>query len=101
MGMIGLLKIGYGKVNLMYKILDEEGYGYECYKPSELHELKTRQLLKLLRSTYSWDYAFGSILKDRIEEYQLDIKHVLATREHIPNKIESKIIRKQRKLRGV
>lgn len=34
--------------------------------------------------------------KEGVEEYRKNIKKVLSTREHIPNKKESKLIRKER-----
>lgn len=102
MDMIGSLKLEYGKVSLIYKILDDEGYGYERYDRDELNRLHTRQLLKILRNTYAWEYdSWGSKLQIAIEQYRNDIKKVLSTREHIPNKIESKLIRKQKIKRGV
>jgi len=35
-------------------------------------------------------------LKEGVEEYRKNIKKVLSTRKHIPNKKESKLIRKER-----
>ena len=102
MGIIGSLKIEYGRASLIYKILDDEGYGYERYDRDELNRLHTRQLLKILRNTYAWEYdSWGGKLHIAIEQYRNDIKKVLSTREHIPNKIESKLIRKQKIKRGV
>lgn len=67
----------------------------------EMEKLKTRQLLAHLRRTYRWgeeDWTDADCKAKR--EYQAQIKAVLATREHIPNKQESKAIRVSRIKRG-
>lgn len=75
--------------------------GYMAYSYNELLNLKTRQLLKVLRSTYSWDYGpYGGTGHLEVERYRAYIRKVLSTREHIPNKQESKAIRKLRKKKG-
>lgn len=67
----------------------------------EMEQMKTRQLLAHLRRTYrwgEWDWTDADCQAKR--EYQAQIKAVLATREHIPNKNESRGLRKLRKKRG-
>ena len=74
-----------------YRILSEE----------QMKNMKTRQLLAHLRQTYRWinydwemaDYSTRKVYRDRV-------KAELATREHIPNKVESKKIRIARKKKG-
>ena len=69
----------------------------------------TRQLLKELRWTYRqscpkyWacDGQCNQLWCTQKESYQAELKAELATREHIPNKIESKRIRKARIKRGI
>ena len=69
----------------------------------------TRQLLKELRRTYQqfcpkdWacDGQCNQLWCTQKEAYQAELKAELATREHIPNKIESKRLRKERIKRGV
>jgi hypothetical protein len=82
----------------------EYSFGYEILTYDELQKLKTRQLLSLLRKTHSWgcpDYwEREDLVINKIHEYQKLIKSVLATREHIPNKIESKAIRKAKIKKG-
>ena len=68
----------------------------------QMKNLKTRQLLAHLRHTYRWgDYDWEDTDYEAKKAYQARIKVELATREHIPNKIESKRIRKARIKRGV
>lgn len=68
----------------------------------QMKNLKTRQLLAHLRHTYRWgDYDWEDADYEAKKAYQARIKVELATREHIPNKIESKRIRKARIKRGV
>lgn len=68
----------------------------------ELNQLKTRQLLNHLNATRSWGEWFWEDEQwNKLKEYQTTIKSILATREHIPNKQESKMLRKERKKRGV
>lgn len=67
----------------------------------EMEHRPTRQLLKELRDTYrAWDYDWNSEDEAALHEYRATLKAVLATREHIPNKQESKAIRKAKKKRG-
>lgn len=67
-----------------------------------MKNLKTRQLLTHLRHTYRWgDYDWENADYSAKKAYQARVKAELATREHIPNKIESKRIRKERIKRGV
>ncbi len=80
------------KFKKMYNVLDI----------NVIQRMPTRQLLKHLRSTYHWwDYNDWSIEEDcSLIEYQALLRAELATREHIPNKIESKRIRKARIKKG-
>lgn len=69
--------------------------------PEELEKLHTRQLLAELRRTYAEGHEFwGESDWDALRDYRGQIKTVLATREHIPNKLESKAMRKARKKKG-
>lgn len=62
----------------------------------------TRELLAELRRTYyAWEYDWTDEDCEALNEYRARLKAILATREHIPNKIESKRIRKARIKRGV
>lgn len=75
----------------------------ECDLLSEeqIKNLKTRQLLAHLRQTYSWgDYDWEDEDYSAKKAYQARVKVELATREHIPNKMESKRIRIARKKKG-
>ena len=67
----------------------------------QMEEMKTRQLLNHLRSVYRWG-EYDWTREDYIEKdkYITLIKSVLATREHIPNKQESKQIRKAKIKKG-
>ena len=74
----------------------------EILSEKQMKNLKTRQLLVHLRRTYRWgDYDWEDADYSAKKAYQARIKAELATREHIPNKIESKRIRKARIKRGV
>lgn len=74
----------------------------EILSEEQMKNLKTRQLLAHLRHTYHWgDYDWEDADYSAKKAYQARIKAELATREHIPNKIESKRIRKARIKRGV
>ena len=74
----------------------------EILSEEQMKNLKTRQLLAHLRHTYRWgDYGWEDVDYSAKKAYQARIKAELATREHIPNKIESKRIRKARIKRGV
>ena len=71
----------------------------------ELEKLHTKQLLKFrIHSTYpcSNDIQCPHYIEctRALEAEQALIKEILATREHIPNKRESKQIRKERIKRG-
>ena len=74
----------------------------KVYSFEELQKLKTRQLLKELNDTRSWGCPYCWTKDDwrDLSFYQTMIKEVLATREHIPNKIESKQLRKARIKKG-
>ena len=73
-------------------------YGAYFYTDGELNAMKTRVLLKELRATYvlDWEWKYRPV----VEAYTQRIKAVLATREHIPNKQESKQLRKARIKKG-
>ena len=78
----------------------EKDYG--ILSEEQMKNLKTRQLLAHLRHTYSWgDYDWEDTDYSAKKAYQARVKAELATREHIPNKIESKRIRKACIKRGV
>lgn len=74
----------------------------EIFSEEQIKNLKTRQLLTHLRQTYSWgNYDWEDTDYSAKKAYQARVKAELATREHIPNKTESKRIRKARIKRGV
>lgn len=74
----------------------------ELLTEEQMKNLKTRQLLAHLRRTYRWgDYDWEDVDYEAKKAYQARVKVELATREHIPNKVESKQIRKARIKRGV
>ena len=67
----------------------------------QMKDMKTRQLLAHLRQTYAWgDYDWEDADYSAKHAYQAQVKAELATREHIPNKIESKRIRIAKKKKG-
>ena len=67
----------------------------------QMKNMKTRQLLAHLRHTYRWgDYDWTPDDCAAKAAYQARVKAELATREHIPKKIESKKIRIARKKKG-
>ena len=67
----------------------------------QMKDMKTRQLLAHLRQTYAWgDYDWEDADYSAKHVYQAQVKAELATREHIPNKQESKAIRKARIKKG-
>lgn len=67
----------------------------------QMTDMKTRQLLAHLRRTYRWgEYYWDEIDYEAKRAYQTRVKTILATREHIPNKQESKRIRIARKKKG-
>ena len=74
----------------------------EILSKEQMKNMKTRQLLTHLRYTYCWgEYYWEDADYSAKKAYQARVKAELATREHIPNKIESKQIRKARIKRGV
>ena len=74
---------------------------YGLLSEKQIKNLKTRQLLARLRQTYHWcEYDYEDINYQAKLAYQAQIKAELATREHIPNKIESKKMRIARKKKG-
>lgn len=75
---------------------------YKIYSFDELQNLKTRQLLKELNNTRHWGCSYCWTKEDwrDLSFYQTMIKEVLATREHIPNKKESKLIRRMKIKKG-
>ena len=64
--------------------------------------MPTRQILAHFRSLRSIgdDWSWEDADWDEEHEYQALVKSVLDTREHIPNKLESKMLRKARKKKG-
>lgn len=67
----------------------------------QMQHLHTRQLLKELNNTRAWgedDWTDEDWLD--LDTYRATIKSVLATREHIPSKKESKEIRKAKIKKG-
>lgn len=86
---------------LQVDVFDGHPIGYEVYTAEELQKLSTRQLLAELRKTYRWDFGpYNGPGHKRVQEYISLLKDLLSKREHIPNKIESKQIRKLRKKQG-
>ena len=80
----------------------ENDYRIKILSEEQMKNMKTRQLLVHLRNTYHWgDYDWISDDYVAKSAYQTRVKAELATREHIPNKIESKRIRKARIKRGI
>ena len=79
-----------------------EDHSKDMYTPEQMKTLKTRQLLAHLRRTYVWgdDYDYTDADWKAKHDYQALIKAELATREHIPNKKESKAIRIARIKKG-
>ena len=74
---------------------------YDRKTKEELSKLHTKQLLKHLRNTYGWgDYDWECKDYEALSKYQDLIKSILATREHIPNKKESKALRKAKIKKG-
>ena len=74
----------------------------EPLNPEQIKKAHTRQLLKELRSTYSWGcpHYWEECEWNQLRCYRQELKEELATREHIPNKKESKAIRKARLKKG-
>lgn len=78
------------------------------YTHEQMLNLPTRQLLKELRWTYKlvcpggWacDGQCSNLWCTQVKNYQTELKGVLATREHIPSKQESRANRIARKKRG-
>ena len=61
----------------------------------------TRQLLNELRRTYNWeDWDWTADDCAELQVYQTTLKNELAKREHIPNKKESKALRKEKIKKG-
>lgn len=75
---------------------------YLNYSLEQLKSMPTRQLLAHYKSLYSAgdNWIWEQKDWDEKHEYQALVKSVLDTREHIPNKLESKAIRKARKKKG-
>ena len=67
----------------------------------QMDYMHTRQLIRELRRTYGvYDYDWTTEDELALLEYQSTLKAVLATREHIPNKKESKALRKAKIKKG-
>lgn len=80
----------------------EKDCGIGILSEKQMKNMKTRQLLAHLRHTYRWsDCDWEEADYSAKAAYQARVKIELATREHIPNKIESKRIRKARIKRGI
>lgn len=79
-------------------------FNIDCnpYSTEEMKTLKTRQLLAELRRTYTYGcpYTWTDDDWECLRTYKAALKAELSTREHIPNKVESKAIRKVRIKRG-
>lgn len=75
---------------------------YQPYTPERMKTVHTRQLLKELRHTYKMGcpYCWHDEDWKKLKCYRVQLKNELATREHIPNKKESKLIRKAKKKKG-
>lgn len=75
----------------------------EIHTPEQMKKMHTKQLLIELRSSYSWgcEYCWNDEDWDKLRNYRNELKNELATREHIPNKIESKMIRKAKIKKGI
>lgn len=75
---------------------------YLSYTLEQLKQMHTRQLLTHYQSLRSAgdEYIWEQKDWDEKHEYQALVKSVLDTREHIPNKLESKALRKARKKKG-
>lgn len=58
----------------------------------QLKGMKTKELLSLLKTARACGGSYIDCIEITIEQ----IKNELATREHVPNKIEAKIIRQKR-----
>ena len=73
------------------------------YTPEEMKRLHTRHLLGELRHTYrcGCPYCWKDSDWEQLRNYKAQLKQELATREHIPNKPESKAIRKAKIKKGV
>jgi hypothetical protein len=79
----------------------EKDCGIGILSEEQMKNMKTRQLLAHLRHTYRWgDYDWEDADYSAKAAYQARVKAELATREHIPNKVESKKIRIARKKKG-
>ena len=76
--------------------------GIDTYTPEQMEKMHTRQLLKELRRTHSYgcEYCWKDEDWKQLRYYRRQLKAVLATREHIPNKQESKKMRIARKKKG-
>lgn len=72
------------------------------YSTEDMKNLKTRQLLAELRRTYTYgdEYTWNDEDWQALGTYRVALKAELSTREHIPNKQESKALRKARIKRG-
>lgn len=76
--------------------------GISIHTPEQMQKMHTRQLLAELRDTYTWgcEYCWNDEDWNQLRHYRDQLRAILATREHIPNKKESKTIRKARKKKG-
>lgn len=84
----------YSKKLNWHEILIKES---ESYIISDLEKLYTKQLINKLREVNLCGSEYDSeSKKENLDRYIKSIKQVLSTREHIPNKIESKKIRQEK-----
>lgn len=76
--------------------------GLTTFTREQMEKAHTRQLLGELRRTYRYGcpYCWEDSDWEQLREYRKELKQELATREHIPNKLESKAIRKAKIKKG-
>lgn len=77
---------------------------YNVYTREQLSVMCTRRLLKHLNETRCWGNQYWNYDPEEtkeIKEYVTMLKSILATREHIPSKKESKQLRIARIKKGV
>lgn len=84
----------------MYSCGGSEKYSFMTIE--QISRAHTRQLLAELRRTYrgGCPYCWKNSDWNQLYHYRNELKRELATREHIPNKKESKAIRKAKIKKG-
>lgn len=65
-----------------------------------LESLRTRQLMSMLNQARSCGWCYAYVNYKEVQINHADIKAVLDTREHIPNKHEGKALRREMAKRG-